>query len=236
LVFADLSTSGNAIVVLQSATTPGQFQAPMSLSTGNLTPSVAVGDLNGDGKPDIVAANYDSNGNNGQVTIFFQSATTPGTFLAAVNFPAGAQPQSVKIADVNGDGLPDIIVANRGPGSNNVGIAGVSVLLQNAASPGTFLAPVTYSTPYGAIDVAVADVNGDGKPDLVVASLGPAPTGAISVLLQSATSPGTFGTATSYAGLGQPLSVAIADLNGDGLPDREPSAPRGPREESSAAR
>ena len=219
LVFADLSTSGNAVVLLQDATHPGQFAAPLNLATGAMTPSVAVGDLNGDGKADVVAVDFDSNGNNGQVTIFFQNPASPGTFQQAVNFPAGAQPQAVRIADVNGDGLPDLIVANRGPGSDGTGTPGVSVLLQDATHPGTFLAPVTYSTPWGAIDVAVADVNGDGKPDLVVASLGPAPTGAVSVLLQSATTPGTFGPATSYAGFGQPLSVAIADLNGDGHPD-----------------
>jgi len=219
LVLADLSASGNAIVLLQDTATPGQFVAPLNLSTGAMTPSVAVGDLNGDGKPDVVAANFDSNGNNGQVTIFFQNASSPGTFLAPVSFPAGAQPQAVRIMDVNGDGLPDLVVANKGPGGDGTGAAGVSVLLQDGTHPGTFLAPITYSTPWGAIDVAVADLNGDGKPDLVVASLGPAPSGAVSVLLQSSTTAGTFGAATSYAGFGQPLSVAIADLNGDGHPD-----------------
>ena len=218
LVLADLSTSGNAIVLIQNATSPGTF-ATLNLPTGNMTPSVAVGDLNGDGLPDVVAADYDTNGNHGQVTIFFQNPASPGSFLAPVTFPAGAQPQSVRIMDVNGDGLPDLIVANRGPGSDGTGAPGVSVLLQDATHPGSFLAPVTYATPWGAIDVAVADLNGDGKPDLVVASLGPAPTGAVSVLLQNASSPGTFLAATSYAGFGQPLSVAIADLNGDGHPD-----------------
>jgi hypothetical protein len=92
------------------------------------------------------------------------------------------------------------------------------VLLQDSAHPGKFLAPVTYSTPWGAIDVAVGDLTGNGKPDLVVASLGPAPTGAVSVLLQNASSPGTFGAANSYSAFGQPLSVAIADL-GNGRPD-----------------
>jgi FG-GAP-like repeat/FG-GAP repeat len=219
LVFADLSTSGNAIVMLQNAAAPGQFAAPLDLPTGALTASVAIGDLNGDGKPDIVATTFDTNGNNGGVAVFLQNPASPGTFMAPVTYPAGAQPQSVRILDVNGDGLPDLVVANRGPGSDGTGSAGVSVLLQDPAHPGSFLAPVTYTTPWGAIDVAVADLNGDGKPDLVVASLGPGPTGAVSVLLQSTTTAGTFGTATSYAGFGQPLSVAIADLNGDGHPD-----------------
>jgi FG-GAP-like repeat/FG-GAP repeat len=219
LVFADLSTNGNAVVLLQNATTTGTFAAPLNLPTGGMTASVAVGDLNGDGKPDIVATTFDINGNNGQVVIFFQNAASPGTFAAGVTFPAGAQPQAVRIMDVNGDGLPDLVVANRGPGTDGTGAPGVSVLLQDPAHPGSFLAPVNYSTPWGAIDVAVGDLNGDGKPDLVVASIGPAPNGAVSVLLQSTTAPGTFGTASSYPGFGQPLSVAIADLNGDGHPD-----------------
>jgi hypothetical protein len=219
LVVADLSPEGNAIVLLQNPAAPGTFLEPVDLPTGNYTSGVAIGDLNGDGKPDIVAATYDANGNNGAVYIFFQSPTTPGTFLAPVSYPAGAQPQAVKIADVNGDGLPDIVVANYGPGSNGTGTAGVTVLLQDAAHPGTFLAPVSYPTPFGAVDVAVADLNSDGRPDLVVASLGPAPTGGVSVLLQSSAQAGVFTPAVVYPGFGHPLGLAIADLNGDGHPD-----------------
>jgi len=216
LVFADMN--GNAIVMLQNASSPGQFEAPLNLATGGQTASVAIADVNGDGKPDIVATVFDSNGNNGQVMVFLQSATTPGTFAAGVAYPAGAQPEAVRVADVNGDGLPDLIVANQGPGTDGSGTPGVSVLLQNSATAGTFLAPVTYPTPWGPVDVAVGDLNGDGKPDLVVASLGPDPTGAVSVLLQGTTA-GTFNPATVFQGYGEPLSVAIADLNGDGHPD-----------------
>ncbi len=220
LVLADASATGGAIVLFQDPANPGTFLAPMTLAVGaNSAATVAIGDLNGDGAPDIVAATSDANGNNGAIYVFYQNATTRGTFLAPVTFPAGAQPQAVKIADVNGDGPPDIVVANLDPGADGTGSAGVSVLLQDAAHPGSFLAPVTYATQGDAVDVAVADLNGDGKPDLVVANLEPAPTGSVSVLLQDPARPGVFLAATSYRGFGQPLAVAIGDLNGDHLPD-----------------
>jgi len=220
LVLADASATGGAIVLFQDPANPGKFLAPMTLAvSANSAAAVTIGDLNGDGAPDIVAATSDANGNNGAIYVFYQNATTRGTFLAPVTVPAGAQPEAVRIADVNGDGLPDIVVANLDPGADGTGSAGVSVLLQDAAHPGSFLAPVTYATQGDAIDVAVADLNGDGKPDLVVANLEPAPSGSVSVLLQDPARPGVFLAATSYRGFGQPLAVAIGDLNGDGHPD-----------------
>ena len=220
LILADASASGGAIVLFQDPANPGKFLAPMKLAVGtNSAAAVAIGDLNGDHAPDIVAATSDANGNNGAIYVFYQNAATRGTFLAPVTFPAGAQPQAVRIADVNGDTLPDVVVANLGPGADGTGSAGVSVLLQDKAHPGSFLAPVTYATQAEAVDVAVADLNGDSKPDLVVANLGPAPTGSVSVLLQDPARPGVFLAATSYQGFGQPLAVAIGDLNGDFLPD-----------------
>lgn len=220
ILVADNSSAGHAIILFQDPANPGRFLAPVQLATGTSgAAAVAIADLNGDGANDIVVATSDANGNNGAVFVFYQNATTPGTFLAPVSFPAGAQPDAIKVADVNGDLLPDIIVSNLGPGADNTGSAGVSVLLQDHANPGHFLAPVTYATQASPVDVAVGDLNGDGMPDLVVANLGPPPTGSISVLLQDAAHPGTYLGASSYAAFGEPLGVAIADLNKDGHPD-----------------
>lgn len=219
LVLADLSATGNVIIDLQDPASPGHFLAATTLALGNPVSSVQIGDINGDGKPDIVAANYDTSGNNGRVSIYYQDPTNPGNFPQHVDFPAGARPESVKIADVNGDGLPDLVVADKGPGSDGTGVSGVSVLFQDPANPGTFLPPVTYATQPAAVDVAVADLDGNGTPDLVVANEGPSPTGSISVLIQDPANPGRFLAPASYAGLAEPLGVVIADLNNDGKPD-----------------
>ena len=119
-------------------------------------------------------------------------------------------------------------MADYGTASDGQDRAGVSLLLHDPSNLGSFLAPVTYTTPGSSIDVAVgacpgpacSDLNGDGMPDLVVVNLAPANTGSVSVLLQDPAHPGTFLLpATNYPALGQPLSVTIAFLNGDGLPD-----------------
>jgi hypothetical protein len=108
---------------------------------------------------------------------------------------------------VNGDGQPDLLVANYYLGS-------VGVLLGNG--DGTFQSVVlSDSGGSGPYATAVADLNGDGNPDVVVALLGFSTVGAM-----LGNGDGTFEPAVAYdPGGGQPVSVAGADVNGDGLPD-----------------
>ncbi|HVY80861.1 MAG TPA: VCBS repeat-containing protein [Steroidobacteraceae bacterium] len=219
LVAADDAATGRVVILLQDPASAAHFLPPVALATTNPASGVAVGDLDGDGKPDIAAATSDTNGNNGAIVIFYQDPANPGSFLAPVRFAGGAQPTAVKIADLNADGLPDLAVANLGPGTDGTGASGATVLLQDATHPGSFLAPVTYSAQSGTIHIVVADMNGDQKPDLVTANIGPAPTGSVSVLMQDPTRPGVFQAAQSFAGFGQPLAVAVGDLNNDGIPD-----------------
>jgi FG-GAP-like repeat/FG-GAP repeat len=215
LALADLN--GSVILLMQDPAHPGQFLAPVVLPAPTGVSSVQLADLNGDGVLDIVACGADAYGNNGAVYVFFQAPApaAAGTFLSPVSFPAGTQPTSVKAVDMNGDGLLDLVVADFGSSTDGSG-AGVSVLLQDLAHPGMFLAPVTYTTPGGSIDVAAGPLTTAGFNDVVVANLAPNGTGSISVLLHDPAHPGALLAATSYTGFGQPLGVALGDLNGDG--------------------
>jgi hypothetical protein len=117
----------------------------------------------------------------------------------------------IAIADVNGDGLNDLVITDPGPAGGAAPT--VSVLLQDIAHPGQFLAAVSYATAPGSLaqDIAVADVNGDGRLDIVIGG-----TNAVSVLLQNAAAPGTFLAATNYA-VQNANQIAIADVHDSNL-------------------
>jgi Bacterial Ig-like domain (group 3)/FG-GAP-like repeat len=137
-------------------------------------------------------------------------------FLPAVTYPAGPQADSVAVADVNGDGKPDLVVANGCLTPSNCGYSEgeISVLLGNG--DGTFQTAVTYPTyGLGSYSLVVADLNGDGHPDVVVANNW---SNSVSVLMGNGD--GTFRTPVVYSSGGlYPDSIAIGDVNGDGKPD-----------------
>ena len=175
------------------------FDPATNFAVGTTPLSVAIGDLNGDGKPDLAVANYAS----GNVSILLGDGT--GAFGAATNVTAGTGAHSVAIGDLDGDGKPDLAVANY---LNN----NVSILLGDGT--GAFGATTNFTAGFRPVSVAIGDLNGDGTPDLAVANHS---SSNVSILLGDGT--GDFGAATNVVVGTTPVSVAIGDLNGDGAPD-----------------
>jgi len=182
----------------------GTFAAKVDYPTGGggSAVSVTAADLNGDGKPDLAALTSGSADVGNTVTVMLNNGD--GTLATPVDYPSEEGPLSIAVADLNGDGKPDLAVVNDF-GSN------VSVLLNHG--DGTFAAKVDYVTAYAPDSVAVADMNGDGKPDLVVANA----YGTMTVLLGNGD--GTFAAMLGYASGLDSRQVVVADLNGDGKPD-----------------
>jgi len=204
----------------------GDFQPPVTYDSGSVdATSVAVADLNGDGKPDVVVAHVCDYCTEGTGTVGILLGNGDGSLGSPVTYGSGGfVATSVAIQDVNGDGKPDLLVANgyacSDPRCDTPGVVGV--LLGNG--DGTFESAVSYSSGGRfAASVVVADVNSDGKPDLLVANDSSECNqftciSSIGVLLGNGD--GTFQAATTYETGGCcAVSIVATDLNGDGKPD-----------------
>jgi hypothetical protein len=196
--------TGSTVISVLLGNGDGTFQAAHTFAAGSYPSSLAVGDFNGDGIPDLAVADGNPGVTDGTVSVLFGNGD--GTFQSPRNSDAGRFPVSIAVADLNDDGMLDVVVAEEG--SNNVG-----VLLGNG--DGTF--QPLHNIPVGSqnVSVVVADFNGDGKPDLGVFTYG-----GVKVLLGNGN--GLFRTTpVSYlaAPFAEPNSMAVGDLNDDSFPD-----------------
>ena len=178
-----------------------------TIPVGTLPTSLAVGNFDSDQLLDLAVANWASFGspNPSDITVLLGNGL--GSVRATQSVIVGVNPIFPVVADFNGDGVPDLAVANFG--NNNV-----SVLLGNGdgtSRSGSLLGPV--SSPYA---VAVGHFNGDGALDLAVTS-----TSSNSVTVFLGNGNGTFQVLpqTFDAGGKRPLSIAAADIDGDGKLD-----------------
>jgi DNA/RNA endonuclease YhcR with UshA esterase domain len=165
--------------------------------TPDLLQSVFAADLDGDGDCDLAATGS-------HVSVFLNNGD--GTFQTAVSYFVNIYAYSVFAADLDGDGYRDLAVANSfyAGGSGNV-----AVLINDG--DGTFLAAVSYETPYPPSSVVAADLDGDGDPDLAASG------GYVSVFFNDGD--GTFEAAVDY-GVGTSIGKGVtADLDGDGDQD-----------------
>src|SRR5690349_20886523 len=176
----------------------------LDLAAGVQTKGVTVGDVNNDGKLDLLAANA----NSGTVSLWLgDGAGGYGARTDFVTAMTGSNTSSVAIGDMNGDGRPDLIVVN----SN---VDSIVVLLGNGL--GGFAPRLTYwagtfTSPTG---LAVADLNNDGKLDVVTTN---SAVGAVVVMQGNGA--GGLGTPSTYSAGSQPSDVVVGDLNNDGKPD-----------------
>ncbi|MES2590312.1 MAG: FG-GAP-like repeat-containing protein [Bacteroidota bacterium] len=180
------------------------FSPKTDFSAGTYIYSLTSGDLDGDGKPDIVTANPADN----IISVFKNTSVNSAvSFAAKVDYTAGVDPRSVFIGDLDGDGKPDIIAANHQ--SNTVSI------FKNTSVIGiiSFAPKVDYATGNNPLSIAINDLDGDGKPDIAVSNLN---SNTISVLKNISNSGAiSFATKVDFATGGTCLGISMGDLDGD---------------------
>jgi FG-GAP-like repeat/IPT/TIG domain len=203
------------IEVFLNKSTPGVFsfaqQYYFSLPNSDVPAAVAVGDLDGDGKPDIVV----STGLSPRLYVFLNTSTAGAiSFASPLVLPQGSYCLAVTVGDCNGDGKPEIVVVNVADG--NISVYGNNSTIGNLSFAARMqLTPATNDVAYAAV---IADIDGDGMPDIATADAGKNKV----TVFHNTGSPGGALSFAPYVDFGvgtTPESIAVGDLDGDGMPD-----------------
>jgi hypothetical protein len=182
----------------------GALTPHVELPTGVAPNAIAIGDVNKDGKQDLVVATEGTT----TVTELFGDGT--GAFNGRTELNVGIFPSDVALADLSGDGRLDIAVA-----SSNT--RDVVVLPSNVL--GGFQLPVGTQVANGPSALVLADMNGDGRPDLVVACSGSDTVATVPVFLTGAALSLGIPVFTGVGAGSRPVALAAGDVTGDNVPD-----------------
>jgi hypothetical protein len=174
----------------------GTLQAAVSVPAGYYPYSIAIGNFNGDGAPDVAVTNLGTG-----VSVLLGRGD--GSFEAPVRYPAGSYPHGLALGDLNGDLRDDLVVTQYS--------GGISVVLGNG--DGTFRAPVHYDAGGSSVLPAIADFDGDGARDVAAGTS----TGRVALLLNNGD--GTLRNGPVTSDRPYPSSLAAADFDGDGRQD-----------------
>src|ERR1700722_20334850 len=190
----DLLISSGTNVAVMLGNGDGTFATPAMFDAGDDVRALAVADVNRDGALDVVTASY----NTGAISVLLGHGD--GSFAAPLIYPTNAASlQLVEVADFNRDGKPDLAISSYGSP------VGGGIMLGNG--DGSFQAPIGLNE---ASAIAIGDMNGDGKMDLVTGG----PVFELDVLLGNGD-----GTFTTVSNRGQTGQLALADMNNDGKLD-----------------
>jgi len=193
--------------LLSYVATTIRFKQAAAPNFFNASSAIAVGDVNGDGAPDVISGTYDQTRNRVEVLLNNGDGTFPPAPTGSYDVPL--PPQGFALGDFDGDGTLDVAVACQSGAGGNGSIA---LLMGKKDAPGTFAAAPTIASGQNTFAIAAADLDLDGVPDLAVGA-----ADALNIYLTRGGVP-TLAHAPYPAGV-LPTVVVAGDFDGDGAPD-----------------
>ncbi len=209
----DLLVAGyafNVVYVFKNTSTVGNinFASPVAFGTGSTPRKLTIGDLDNDGKMDIISSNQGDN----TISVLRNTSTTVSiTFATKVDYATASSPEGICIGDMDNDGKIDVLVANNSASSSVSLFKNISTIGSIALNP-----KIDYTTGGFPWEVAVADMDNDGKLDIISSNTGP---NTVSILKNTTTTSLSFSANVEFGTTSSPRGLAINDVDTDGKPD-----------------